>query len=93
MPVLPAEKSARKQPKRIGRTRQDHSIPKEGNKVWGDDVPMGWREAARQTGIPPASFYPLMTGRQIASFKVGRLRMVRPSAIRAYLANQETKAY
>ena len=67
-------------------------IPTEGNKVYGDDVPMPWREAARQTGIPERTFWALIERREIVKQPVGARVMIRPSAIRAYLKRVEVPA-
>ena len=68
------------------------SIPRDGNRIYGDDVPMPWREAAAQTGIPANSFWLLLQSRQIEKQPVGKRVMVTPSAIRAYLARVKVPA-
>ena len=65
------------------------SIPKENNRIYGDDVPMPWKEAAKQTGIPERSFFGLIQRREIKVQPVGKRTMIRPSAIRAYLQRLE----
>ena len=68
------------------------SIPKENNRIYGDDVPMPWREAAKQMGMAANSFWLLLQSRQIEKQPVGKRVMVRPSAIRAYLARVRVSA-
>ena len=82
----------RQQPRRSGRAHTVIAIPKEGNRIYGNDVPMPWREAAVQAGIPERSFFDLIKRREISVQPVGRRTMVRPSAIRAFLDRQEIKA-
>ena len=84
--------SIRKGAKRAGRARTVLAIPKEGNRIYGDDVPMPWTEAARECGIPERSFYAIIQSEQIASQMVGKRLMIRPSAVRAYLKRGEKAA-
>ena len=74
------------------RKRTVISIPQEGNEVYGDDVPMPWREAARQTGIADRTFWGLLERSEIIKQLVGVRVMIRPSAIRAYLKRLEIPA-
>ena len=82
----PAKKPTRKRAKTV------IAIPKERNRIYGDDVPMPWREAAREAGIPENSFWLLLQSRQIEKQPVGKRIMVRPSAIRAYLDSRRVSA-
>ena len=89
---LSPEVAPRKQPRRAGRAHTVIAIPKDGNRVYGSDVPMPWKEAASHMGIPERSFLALVQRREITVQPVGRRTMVRPSAIRDYLERQEIKA-
>lgn len=82
MPTTPVTSQPAKRAKTV------ISIPNENNRIYGDDVPMPWREAARQTGIPANSFWLLLQSRQIEKHPVGKRVMVTPSAIRAYPFHQ-----
>ena len=66
--------------------------PVKGNKVYGDDVPMRWKEAAAEAGIAERTFWRLLETRQIDKVEIGGLIKVRPSAIRKYVERQEVPA-
>ena len=73
------------------RTSTVIAIPRENNRIYGDDVPMPWQEAARQAGIPERTFRRRIDRREISVLThPGRL-MVRPSAVREYLDSHEVK--
>ena len=73
------------------RTATVIAIPKENNRVYGPDVPIHWKEAARQTGIPERTFRKLIDRREISVLNHPGRVMVKPSAIREYLDGQEVK--
>lgn len=67
------------------------TIPTENNRIYGDDVPMPWREAAQQAGIPESTFRRLIDRREVSVLNHPGRVMVRPSAVREYLASREVR--
>ena len=63
--------------------------PAKGNKIYGDDVPMRWKDAAVEAGISERTFWRLLGNREIDKVVIGGLVKVRPSAIREYVKRQE----
>ncbi len=68
------------------------ATPTKGNKVYGDDVPMFWKDAAVEAGIAERTFWRLLENREIAKATIGGRVKVRPSAIRKYAEQQEEPA-
>ena len=62
------------------------------NPVWGHDMPLKLIEAAEFTGMPLSTFKQKVYSREIASVKIGKLRKVCPSDIRAYLEKHRLPA-
>ena len=92
---MPATKPAPKKgatAKAADRKKSVLIIPKENNSVYGPDIPMHWKEAAAQAGIPERTFWRLIDRREIDVLHHPGRVLVKPSAIRAYLAKQEVKA-
>lgn len=48
-------------------------------------------EAAKMLGVPRSSFWKLLQDGEIASFKIGRLRMVAMSELRRFIEDQTKK--
>ena len=72
-----------------GRGSQPPAPPRTGNRVFGDDAPMPWREAAKEIGMPERTFWRLLERREIAKIMLGGRAKVRPSALRKYTDKQE----
>ncbi len=62
------------------------------NPIWGDDEPLLLADAASFTRMPLPTFKQKIYAREIESVKVGRRRMVQPSAVRTYLQKHKRPA-
>lgn len=62
------------------------------NPIWGDDAPLSMEEAAMFVGIPLGTLRQKVYAREIESRRVGKRRMVQPSALRAYLEKHRLPA-